>query len=93
MYSTMINRSNVTLPKEFLNIIMRNRLIYSQTKKNNNIRIDDEIIKVNKCKNNEFILINKQQNNIYNLNRKYCYSFCYNSTFCACEEIIKDQLY
>jgi len=90
MQSTMINRSNLTLPKEFLNIIMRNRLRYS--KKNKNIRIDNEIIKVNKYKNDEFILINKQQNNIYNLNRKYCYSFCYNSTFCACEEIIKDQL-
>ena len=90
MQSTMINRSNLTLPKEFLNIIMRNRIRYS--KKNKNIRIDNEIIKVNKYKNDEFILINKQQNNIYNLNRKYCYSFCYNSTFCACEEIIKDQL-
>ena len=92
MNSTMINKSNLTLPKEFLNIIMRNRLRYSQTKKNKNITIDNEIIKVNKYKNDEFILINKQQNNIYNLNRKYCYSFCYNSTFCACEGIIKDQL-
>jgi len=92
MNSTMINKSNLTLPKEFLNIIMRNRLRYSQTKKNKNITIDNEIIKVNKYKNDEFILINKQQNNIYNLNRKYCYSFCYNSTFCACEEIIKEQL-
>jgi len=92
MNSTMINKSNLTLPKEFLNIIMRNRLRYSQKKKNKNITIDNEIIKVNKYKNDEFILINKQQNNIYNLNRKYCYSFCYNSTFCACEEIIKEQL-
>ena len=92
MHSTMIIKSNLTLPKEFLNIIMRNRLRYSQTKKNKNITIDNEIIKVNKYKNDEFILINKQQNNIYNLNRKYCYSFCYNSTFCACEEIIKEQL-
>jgi len=92
MHSTMINRSNLTLPKEFLNIMMRNRLRYSQTKKNKNITVDNEIIKVNKYKNDEFIFINKQQNNIYNLNRKYCYSFCYNSTFCACEEIIKDQL-